>query len=108
MQGRESGRRSAAAMREWEDASLKDLVLLPLLPYLCWALVYYAKARHAGASLLDTPDLERLCAWSARVDARSPEAACMVTCCRTVQKFQGLEGIACADDSLVCVPVQRT
>ena len=49
-------------MREWEDASLKDLVLLPLLPYLCWALVYYAKARHAGASLLDTPHLGRLCA----------------------------------------------
>ena len=88
MQGRESGRRSAAAMREWEDASLKDLVLLPLLPYLCWALVYYAKARHAGAPLLDTPDLGRLCAWSARVDACSPEAACMVTCRRTVQKFR--------------------
>jgi len=88
VQGRESGRRSAAAMREWEDASLKDLVLLPLLPYLCWALVYYAKARHAGASLLDIPDLKRLCAWSACVDARSPEAACMVTCCRTVQSLR--------------------
>jgi hypothetical protein len=32
-------------MREWEEASLTDLVLLPLLPYLAWALVYYAKAR---------------------------------------------------------------
>ncbi len=45
VQGRESGRRTAAAMREWEEASLTDLVLLPLLPYLAWALVYYAKAR---------------------------------------------------------------
>ena len=42
---RESERRSQAAMREWEHASLTDLVLLPLLPYLVWAFIYYGKAR---------------------------------------------------------------
>lgn len=31
--------------REWDHASLGQLVLYPLLPYLFWALAYYAKVR---------------------------------------------------------------
>ncbi len=30
-------------MAEWHDASLLDLVVLPMIPYLVWALLYYVK-----------------------------------------------------------------
>lgn len=68
---RESERRSHAAMREWEHASLTDLVLLPLLPYLVWAFIYYGKARAEQALPA------RLCACSKDMllPAASPEVA---------------------------------
>ena len=65
---RESERRSQAAMREWEHASLTDLVLLPLLPYLVWACIYYGKAR-AGQGLLAPHSLA--CSKSLVPDSRS-------------------------------------
>lgn len=37
---REAGAEAAAA---WEGGSLRDLVLLPMLPYLLWAVLYYLK-----------------------------------------------------------------
>ena len=55
---RESERRSQAAMSEWEHASLTDLVLLPLLPYLVWAFIYYGKARAEQAFAVQTCMLE--------------------------------------------------
>lgn len=36
---------SATAMAEWHEASLLDLVVLPMIPYLTWALLYYVKVR---------------------------------------------------------------
>ena len=30
-------------MAEWHEASLLDLVVLPMIPYLIWALLYYVK-----------------------------------------------------------------
>jgi hypothetical protein len=36
-------RASPAARAHWESASLGELVLLPLLPYLAWAVFYYVK-----------------------------------------------------------------
>ena len=39
-----------AAMEEWHNASLWDLVVLPMAPYLLWALLYYLKV---GASRAD-------------------------------------------------------
>jgi len=42
---REANRKSPEAMREWHDASLVQLVLLPCVPYLLWAVLYYTKAR---------------------------------------------------------------
>ena len=30
-------------MREWDAASLMQLVLLPCVPYLLWAVLYYIK-----------------------------------------------------------------
>ena len=73
---RESGRRPHAAMREWEHASLTDLVLLPLLPYLVWAFVYYGKARRAGPR-------------GAAVHA------CMTRCCLPAARLQSLLLRAC-------------
>lgn len=35
--------RSEAAKAEWQHGSLYNLVLLPLLPYLLWAIAYYIK-----------------------------------------------------------------
>jgi hypothetical protein len=36
---------SPVASAQWESGSLRDLVLLPMLPYLLWAVLYYIKAR---------------------------------------------------------------
>lgn len=30
-------------MAEWHEATLLDLVVLPMIPYLIWALLYYVK-----------------------------------------------------------------
>ena len=40
---REYNKKSTEAMAEWHDASLLDLVVLPMIPYLVWALLYYVK-----------------------------------------------------------------
>ena len=40
---REYNKKSSAAMAEWHEASLLDLVVLPMIPYLTWALLYYVK-----------------------------------------------------------------
>lgn len=41
---REHNRKAGtAAMEEWHNASLWDLVVLPMAPYLLWALLYYLK-----------------------------------------------------------------
>ena len=42
---REANRKSPEAMQEWHNASLAQLVLLPCVPYLLWAVLYYIKAR---------------------------------------------------------------
>lgn len=34
-----------AAAAAWERASIRDLVLLPMIPYTVWALLYYLKVR---------------------------------------------------------------
>ena len=31
--------------REWADASFSEVVLFPMVPYLAWAVLYYAKVR---------------------------------------------------------------
>ena len=36
---------SSAARLEWESGGFWDFFLLPLLPYLLWALLYYLKVR---------------------------------------------------------------
>ena len=33
---------------EWQSATLTELVLFPMVPYLLWAVLYYAKVRGAG------------------------------------------------------------
>ena len=43
MHVREYNKKSTEAMAEWHDASLLDLVVLPMIPYLVWALLYYVK-----------------------------------------------------------------
>ena len=43
MHVREYNKKSSAAMAEWHEASLLDLVVLPMIPYLIWALLYYVK-----------------------------------------------------------------
>ena len=40
---REYNKKSSGAMAEWHEASLLDLVVLPMIPYLVWALLYYVK-----------------------------------------------------------------
>ena len=40
-----------AAMEEWHNASLWDLVVLPMAPYLLWALLYYLKVGAPYADL---------------------------------------------------------
>ena len=42
---REANRKSPEAMREWDAASLMQLVLLPCVPYLLWAVLYYIKVQ---------------------------------------------------------------
>jgi hypothetical protein len=37
---------------EWQHGSLMDLVLLPLVPYLVWAIAYYIKVCHVSEALL--------------------------------------------------------
>ena len=41
---RVADRKSPEAVREWHDATLVQLVLLPCVPYLLWAVLYYTKA----------------------------------------------------------------
>ena len=40
---REYNKKSTEAMAEWHEATLLDLVVLPMIPYLTWALLYYVK-----------------------------------------------------------------
>ena len=42
---REYNKKSSEAMAEWHEATLLDLVVLPMIPYLVWALLYYVKVR---------------------------------------------------------------
>lgn len=35
--------KSDAAKADWQHGSLYNLVLLPLIPYLLWAVAYYVK-----------------------------------------------------------------
>lgn len=39
--------KSLEAKREWESGSLASLVLIPMIPYLCWAAAYFIKVRCA-------------------------------------------------------------
>lgn len=43
MHERHASAQSAEAMREWDNASVAQLILLPCLPYLLWAILYYIK-----------------------------------------------------------------
>lgn len=43
MHVREYNNKSTEAMAEWHEATLLDLVVLPMIPYLIWALLYYVK-----------------------------------------------------------------
>lgn len=38
-------RTSSQAAAEWEHGGMRDLVLLPMLPYIVWAALYYLKVR---------------------------------------------------------------
>ena len=40
---REYNKKSTEAMAEWHEATLLDFVVLPMIPYLVWALLYYVK-----------------------------------------------------------------
>lgn len=55
--------RSEAAKAEWQHGSLHNLVLLPLLPYLLWAIAYYIKVRSRTIdfSKYQYIHLDRLC-----------------------------------------------
>ena len=44
---REYNKKSTEAMAEWHEATLLDLVVLPMIPYLTWALLYYIKVSTA-------------------------------------------------------------
>lgn len=64
---REANRKSPEAMREWHDASLVQLVLLPCVPYLLWAVLYYTKVRSPLVPWLAEHDHTCLAAASCRV-----------------------------------------
>lgn len=48
---------SKALKQEWYSATLTELVLFPMVPYLLWAVCYYAKA--STSRLLDA----HFCPW---------------------------------------------
>ena len=43
MHARQASRKSQEAMREWDTATVAQLILFPCLPYLLWAVLYYIK-----------------------------------------------------------------
>ena len=49
---REYNKKSTEAMAEWHEATLLDLVVLPMIPYLVWALLYYIKVMTSINGLL--------------------------------------------------------
>lgn len=38
------------AIKEWDTATVAQLILFPCLPYLLWAILYYIKVEHLLAS----------------------------------------------------------
>ena len=38
--------KSPEAMKEWDTATVAQLILFPCLPYLLWAILYYIKVEH--------------------------------------------------------------
>jgi hypothetical protein len=49
MHDRQASRKSQEAMREWDTATVAQLILFPCLPYLLWAVLYYIKvSAHVG------------------------------------------------------------
>lgn len=45
MHARQASKKSQEAMREWDTATVAQLILFPCLPYLLWAVLYYIKVR---------------------------------------------------------------
>ena len=43
--------KSPEAMKEWDTATVAQLILFPCLPYLLWAILYYIKVEHHPSSL---------------------------------------------------------
>ena len=43
MHARQASCKSQEAMREWDTATVAQLILFPCLPYLLWAVLYYIK-----------------------------------------------------------------
>ena len=44
MHAAQASQKSPEAMREWDTATVAQLILFPCLPYLLWAVLYYIKA----------------------------------------------------------------
>ena len=48
----QASKKSAEAMREWDTATVAQLILFPCLPYLLWAVLYYIKVTPASLNML--------------------------------------------------------
>ncbi len=48
----QASQKSPEAMREWDTATVAQLILFPCLPYLLWAVLYYIKVTPASLEIL--------------------------------------------------------
>lgn len=55
VQAREAGK-LPEAVNEWQNATLVQLVLLPCVPYLLWAVLYYTKVCHNACTRCCKPE----------------------------------------------------
>ena len=54
----QASQKSPEAMREWDTATVAQLILFPCLPYLLWAVLYYIKVTPASLKKLVHTKLE--------------------------------------------------
>lgn len=84
---RENTSKTPEALRKWHEASFLEIALLPMVPYLVWAVLYYIKVstahpvplsqRLAGCVLLSYPTVPR---WK----------MCCLTCTSSTGRMSGL------------------
>ncbi|CAL8464752.1 g4287 [Coccomyxa elongata] len=62
VQAREAGK-SPEAVNKWQNATLVQLVLLPCVPYLLWAVLYYTKVFIVSSKKIQDRNYETLFKW---------------------------------------------